>query len=134
MSTGPPRQTRSASVDDAASIAAVHIAAWQVAYAGLLAAAYLDALSEPAAAAARTAQWQAGLREGREVVVAQDDGGHVVAFASFGPSRDGDAGPGVGEVAAIYAHPAVWGAGYGRVVHDAALAHLAGAGHHEVTP
>lgn len=132
MSTGQPRAARSASVNDAAGIAAVHIAAWQGAYAGLLPATYLDALSEPATAAARTAQWQAGLRQGRDVAVAQDGGGRVVAFASLAPSRDGDAGPGVGEVTAIYAHPIIWGKGYGRVVHDAALAHLAAAGHRQV--
>lgn len=132
MSTGQPRQARLASVDDAAGIAAVHIAAWQGAYAGLLPATYLEALSEPATAAARTAQWEAGLRQGRDVAVVEDAGGLVAAFAIAARSRDGDAGPEVGEVAAIYAHPDVWGQGYGRAVHDAALAHLAAAGHHEV--
>lgn len=133
MSTGHPRDARSATVDDAAGISAVHIASWQGAYAGLLPATYLDALSEPAIAAARTQQWAVGLREGRDVAVVEDAGGQVVAFAIVTPSRDADAAPGVGEVPAIYCHPTAWGQGYGSAVHDAALAHLTRTGHHEVT-
>ena len=124
---------RLAGAGDAAGITAVHIAGWQAGYRGLLPQAFLDALSEPATVAQRTAQWTHALEQGRRVAVADDAEGQVVAFAITMASRDGDAGSGVGEVPAIYCHPDAWGAGHGRAVHDAALTELREAGYEEVT-
>lgn len=50
-----------------------------------------------------------------------EDAGVVAGFATTGPSRDEDAGPGTGEVNAIYLAPEAWGRGLG----SALLAHAA---------
>src|SRR4051812_32284506 len=44
------------------------------------------------------------------------DGGEVVGFTGFGPSRDDDAGADVGEVTSIYLAPQRWGRGGGRLL------------------
>ena len=130
---GDGADTRVADVGDAAGITAVHITSWQAGYRDLLPQTFLDALSEPATIEQRTAQWAGSLESGRRVIVAEDARGQVVAFAITMASRDDDAGASVGEIPAIYCHPDAWGAGYGRAVHDGALAELAGAGYDEVT-
>jgi GNAT superfamily N-acetyltransferase len=43
-----------------------------------------------------------------------DDGGRVVGFSTYGPSRDDDAPSATGEVPAIYLAPDVIGTGVGR--------------------
>lgn len=130
---GDGAQTRVARVDDASGTTAVHIAAWQAGYRGLLPRQFLDAMSEPASVEQRTAQWAAAIEGGRRVVIAEDAGGQVVAFAITMASRDDDATASVGEIPAIYCHPDAWGTGCGRAVHDGALVELAGAGYDEVT-
>lgn len=59
--------------------------------------------------------------------------GEVVGFAAVMSSRDDDASPKCGEVAAIYLYPEVWDRGIGRVLMDAALNRLAADGFTEVT-
>jgi ribosomal protein S18 acetylase RimI-like enzyme len=106
---------RRATPNDAAAIAAVHVRAWQAAYAHILAPDYLRALS----IADRTAHWgrilaQADNPSTTEVAVRAD--GRVAGFVSLGPSRDDGAGPADGEVWALYADPADWGQGFGRAL------------------
>jgi GNAT superfamily N-acetyltransferase len=64
---------------------------WREAYTGLVPAAYLDALDDPAGAARRRERWNQNLDGRRDVWVAVDSSGDaptVVGVASSGPSRD----------------------------------------------
>jgi GNAT superfamily N-acetyltransferase len=99
---------RPAHVADADAIAAVHVAAWQHAYRGMLPAELLDALSVTAWAQ-RWRRQLADLESGRTWVAGEP----VRGFVSVGPSRDDDAPAGTGELYALYVHPDVWGTGLG---------------------
>jgi GNAT superfamily N-acetyltransferase len=57
-----------------------------------------------------------------------EEGGRVVGFASFCPSRDEDAAEGTGEVPAIYVEPSAMGKGVGRELLEEATAELRLAG------
>jgi len=124
-------QIRTATLDDADSLAVIHIQTWQAAYAEILPAGYLAALD----LAAWIARWRRNLAAHKppaRTFVAEDNG-KIVGFASVGPYRAKDAlgdvmEPGVGEVYAIYAHPDSWSTGAGRALMDAAIAHLAESG------
>ncbi len=128
--TGPPRRgilapvtlvVRLAAAADAAGIAAVHVASWQRAYAGLVPQDHLDSLSVPD----RTRTWEQNLSRpaapGLVTLVAELDG-HAIGFASVGPSRDDDADPPTRELWGFYLHPSHWGAGHGHAVHAHVLA------------
>jgi GNAT superfamily N-acetyltransferase len=116
-------QIREAAIGDAAGIAAVHVESWRAAYAGILPQDYLDSL-EPVQ---RGAVWKRILSSqgGRELTVVAEDSYQIVGFANVCASRDADVTAGaVGEVAAIYLRPEVWGQGGGRQLMAAALAAL----------
>ncbi len=121
---------RKATVDDAAGIAAVHVASWQGAYRGQLPDEFLDAMAvEP-----RTRIWQQYLAaDGQAAFVAEDDGGRIVAFVHTMPARDDDADAATGEVTSIYASPSAWGTGAGRELMTAAVDHLRSAGYRTAT-
>jgi len=125
-------RVRRAEVGDAAAIARVHVGSWRVAYRGLIPQDYLDRLDPEE----RREMWARGLATSRwprsGTLVAEGDDG-VVGFTHIGPSRDDDADPTVGEVAALYALSAVWGTGVGRVLMAAALDGLSEAGYAQAT-
>lgn len=104
-------EVRAATPDDAASIAAVHVAAWRESYAGLLPEAMLSTLS----VGERTGRWARALRAMASVFVAERDG-EVVGFASACPQRDRTlAARGfTGEITAIYVLRRAQGWGVGR--------------------
>ncbi len=110
---------RTAAVDDAHAIAAVHVAGWQQGYRGLVAQGYLDVLSVED----REAGWARALEQGGAVLV-HEDAGRVDAFACYGPCRDPEVPAEAGEVYAFYVHPASWGSGIGRRLLAAAVADL----------
>ncbi len=112
---------RAAQVGDAAAIAAVHVAAWRSAYAGLLPSAYLAGLS----VIRNAAQFHAGIRAGRPVLVAEAEG-RVVGYASLGRART----PGLadGEIETLYVLDDWRDQGHGRDLMQAAAAHMAGTG------
>ena len=87
-------EIRRARPADAASIGAVHVAAWRSAYAGILPVAYLARLS----ALRQAAGYDATIRGGAGVFVATA-AGRVVGFATTGPARTKLAD---GEVETIY--------------------------------
>ncbi len=103
------------------------MASWRHAYRGLLPDDYLEKLSVGEREAQRLA-WFADPRPGSGVLVAEDDAGRVVGFATFGPSRDDDAPDGTGEVPAIYIDPADVGTGIGRQLIEETAAALRKAG------
>ena len=91
---------RLARATDAEQVAAVHVASWQWAYAGLLPAEELAGLS----VAERTDRWRATLggtgtgRTDRGATFVADLDGQVVGFVAVGPGRDDVGGQSVGEL------------------------------------
>ncbi|HVF03898.1 MAG TPA: GNAT family N-acetyltransferase [Frankiaceae bacterium] len=115
---------RRATPADAEAVARVQVATWRAAYAGLIPAPVLDALSVPAG----TARWDGLLRDPAVPTWVAEDGAEVVGFATAGPARDADA-PGAGEIYAAYVLPEAQGSGRGRALLDAGLAWMETAGH-----
>ena len=105
-------RVRAAVPGDAEAIAAVHVAAWQEAYAHVFPAEVLGALDP----APRARHWREGIRTGWTVLVTDDGSG----FVSVGPARDADE-PELGELYAIYVTPERWGSGAGRALMAAAV-------------
>ncbi len=116
---------RIADVDDAGSIARVHVRSWQEAYEGIVPADYLASLDPDV----RTRQWTEHLRQGphdhvrtwiAELPAAEPAeataGGApgVVGFLTLGPSRDEDADRRDLEIYSIYLDPGMWGRGIAR--------------------
>src|SRR4051812_34770384 len=113
---GSPVQIRSATVDDAAGLASVHIRSWQVAHRGIVPQERLDRM-DLAARTANTRGILADPRTAAEVRVVTDGTGTIVGFVNFGPLREDDLlHPTEGEIRAIYADPGHWGAGVGRLL------------------
>ena len=125
------RLVRPAVPQDARAIAAVHVATWRDAYAGLLPGDVLDGLD----AGERAETWRGRLAalpddtSGVFVFVVELDA-EVRGFVSGGPSRDGGAG---GEVYAIYVDPRFQGRGGGSRLLEAAARQLAGSGFAEAS-
>lgn len=116
---------------DADAVGEIHVASWQVGYAGQMPGEYLDGLS----IADRQRTWRQRLQhptgQSRTVVVEADR--EVAGFSLFGPSRDDDAGDGTAELYAIYLHPRHWGRGLGRVLDDHIFTALQTQGYRLVT-
>jgi GNAT superfamily N-acetyltransferase len=115
-------EIRPAQAADALGVATVHVRSWQAAYKGLLPDLYLDQLDVER----RRAGWARNIDEAdwprTGTLVATEASGNVVGFAHVGPARDDDVDPlVVGELAAIYALPDVWGSGVGRRLMAAAV-------------
>lgn len=109
---------RPARPDDAAAIAAVHVAAWRSAYAGLLPAEYLARMSS----VRHAAQAHAAISGGHGVLVAEE-GREVVGFCTVGRPRT----PGLadGEVETLYVADDHREQGHGRALLQAGAAWLA---------
>ena len=120
---------RAATADDAEAIAEASLRAWEEGFRGIV----------PPEIDARQA-WdpdrvRARLREeGRQTghAVAELDG-RIMGYLVFGPSRDPDASPSVGEIWALYVHPDAWRRGLGRALLAHAIGQLRGLGFREVT-
>lgn len=101
---------RTALIEDASSIAEVHIESWRQGYRGLLPERLLADLSVQQ----REVMWMGLLAKGKPlaIVVAEVDG-QVVGFATFGPCRNEKSGAADHELWALYVHPSHWSAGVG---------------------
>lgn len=113
---------RLASIDDASAIAAVHVAAWRAAYAGLMPQTVLDELNVEQ----RTAGWQRSLSSSGPAItsVVTDASNTVVGFAHYGLARDATyMDQHRGELFAINLRPDAWRRGLGRQLCDEVLAH-----------
>jgi ribosomal protein S18 acetylase RimI-like enzyme len=106
---GVEARVRRATVDDAATIAAIHAETWRAAYAHAFPADYLEGLSVHH----RRELWKRTLAGGTfDVFVAQLEDA-AAGFVSSGPAED-DSAP--GELFALYVLPAAWGKGLGRAL------------------
>jgi ribosomal protein S18 acetylase RimI-like enzyme len=117
------QMVRRALIDDAASIAHVHVESWRTTYRDLLPAEFLASLSE----AGYTERWQRVIGDGSSRVYVVEDEGGVVGFASCGRERAGETGFG-GELYAIYVLEAAQRRGHGRELVRAAVTGLRGMG------
>ena len=121
---------RRATVDDAAQIAAVRIAAWQAAYRGIIPDFILDSLSETATANRVVPR----LTDPTRNVFVDEEKGRILGFVMFGPTRDEETDPAhVAELYTIYLRPEHWGKGRGAALCALALTTLRDLGFEEVT-
>jgi L-amino acid N-acyltransferase YncA len=113
---------RQAVASDAPAIAEVHVAAWRVAYAGLLPAGLLNSLD----VAQRAGDWARRIEASGDgaFVLVLELAGSVRGFVSAGPSRERES-LGSAEVYAIYIHPGYQGGGAGSHLLTAAIRRLA---------
>ncbi len=109
---------------DADAIAAIRVAGWRTAYAGIIEDAVLQRLDPVAEAARRRAEWAA-----HPTPRVAEHGGEVVGFAISCPYRQDDADPGDGEIAALYVAPGHWSLGIGSALLVDALTQLGERGH-----
>ncbi len=101
-----------ATPEDARQVAEIHVEAWRAAYAGIVPAGYLAALSVDK----REAMWSACIAAGKpELLLAKADG-TVTGWLSFGRCRDEGSADTQAEVWAIYVRPASWSSGTGRAL------------------
>ncbi len=107
---------REARLEDASTIARVHIDVWRETYQGIIPDSYLAQLSY----AKRTKQWEQALVDQRMYVVELED--EVVGFAQGGPNRR-DARE--GELYAIYVLRASQGQGLGKALFQRIIEDLA---------
>lgn len=111
---------------DCAAVAEVRVEGWRSAYRGLLPAAYLAAMDVGEDAEVRREHLA---RAGERVVhLVAERAGKVIGWAAFGPDRSPDAGPGDGELYALYVRPEVVGTGAGRALMDEVVARAAARG------
>lgn len=116
---------RPATDSDISEVAAIKVESWRHAYAGIVPAAVLDALT----AQEVREQWlgTGGADFTSCVLVAERDD-DILGYAMFGPVRDVAADYG-GQLYAIYLRPAVMRGGIGSALFRAASARLGAQGH-----
>jgi ribosomal protein S18 acetylase RimI-like enzyme len=112
---------RLATIEDADTIAAIHVRTWQTAYEGIVPAQFLAALSIQE----RANMWRIVISEDHGIVLLAASPHGEVGFISFGPSRDED-GREKAEIYAIYVLPQLWHQGMGRKLLDEAERRLEG--------
>lgn len=109
---------RVARVDDAESIARLHIASWRDVYRAVLPAAFLDRLDLDA----RRAVWAAQLTEPGAMVLLAESASDLIGFCACGPTRDADSDPGVcWEIYNFHVTPHLRGRGVGGELFSEAL-------------
>jgi L-amino acid N-acyltransferase YncA len=103
-------RVRGAAIADAAAIAQVHVDTWRTTYKGIMTDESLASLSYDQ----RQQTWEAAIRSPvrSTVLVAEDDSGQVVGFASCGAARGENEFE--GELYAIYVTQSAQGKGIGR--------------------
>lgn len=114
-------QTVPATPDDAEGIAVAHVLAWQDAYRGMVADAFLDAMRVQDGAA----RWRSIIQDPECAVLVAKSEGKVHGFVSFGRHREPGSKPAEGEIWTLYVHPHSWRGGVGRQLISHALATLA---------
>ncbi len=113
---------RDATLDDAAALARVHVAAWRAGYRGMMPDAFLDAL-DPTTRGDRWRAILAGRGRDKRLFVAVE-GDELVGFADVGPLRPAPERD-RGELYAINVHPRAWGSGVSVLLLDRATRALA---------
>ncbi|WP_110950731.1 GNAT family N-acetyltransferase [Pseudomonas bohemica] len=122
---------RAAQVEDAAQLARIHLQTWQATYVDLLSERYLCGLS--AGVERRAIALGEAIASRKMSILVVEQGGQLVAWASFGSSRDADALASTGELRAINLLPRVWSQGIGRQLWQEVRQQLIAAGFTQAT-
>ena len=122
-------QVRFATLQDASAVAALHVNACRMAYAGQVPDAHWDATPMPK----RVAFWKEAIEYGEPQVMVATEGRDIVGFVGFDRSRDPKSKNTTGEIWAIYAAPERIGQGVGLALWDAAREGIEEEGCTEVT-
>ena len=120
---------RPAIARDAKSIAEIHVATWQAAYADLMPADYLASVNVEK----RFAFWREAIEFSDPQLLVALDGEKIVGFVGFDRSRDAGSKSSTGEIWAMYVSPAHWGMGLGLALWDGAREGLKEEGCTQVT-
>jgi len=104
---------RPAREEDIADLVDVHIASWRAAYRGQVPDEVLDGLD--ATRGRRDRIWREMLADDRQRALVAERDGKVVGFVNLGPAHP-PVDPAIGELHAIYLHPAAWDQGVGRAL------------------
>jgi ribosomal protein S18 acetylase RimI-like enzyme len=112
LATHPAMRIEPATLVDAHAVAAIHVDAWRVAYASILSAEYLAALSVEE----RATQWRRCISAGEPELLVARDVGSVLGWICFGASSDEGAPSSEAELLALYAAPSAWSTGVGRAL------------------
>lgn len=102
---------RSANIQDATSIAQIHIDSWRAAYRGIVPDAFLDDLDIKQ----KTKKWSTILAESQSKTFVMESEGKITAWLSYGRCRD-DGSEGFGEIWALYVSPEKWRFGHGSAL------------------
>lgn len=109
-------------ITDAAGIAEIHVLSWQDTYRDQMPDEMLDSLDIED----RTGRWKDMLENPKGtwygIVAAKDD--KIIGWCTFGPSRDENTSEKIGEIQAIYVHPAFLGIGAGSLMMEEAKKQL----------
>jgi ribosomal protein S18 acetylase RimI-like enzyme len=110
---------RRATPEDAQAVAAVHVAAWRFAYAGLMPDSYLNGLSVDK----RASFWRRSLEEPNPgTLIVAERHNEITGFCFFGPTRDADGtDKETGEILSLNVDPNHWRKGVGRALCDVVL-------------
>lgn len=122
-----PTTVRTATIDDALTIARIRVDTWRVAYAGRIDEAVLAGLDAEPEGARRRERWDEFHHDPRGTELIAEVDGAAAGWAAIGPSVDEEF-PEHGQVYAIYALPHHWGAGVGHALMDASEQFLRTAG------
>jgi ribosomal protein S18 acetylase RimI-like enzyme len=114
---------------DVPAVARTVVAAWKVAYRGIVSNAFLDGLDVE-----ETEQvWHEIVEMGDRTNLVVEVDRQAIGFVGFGAARDEDTDPAqVAEVYGIYVHPDHWRTGAGSALMEAALERLRQDGYTEV--
>jgi len=115
---------RLASIDDCSDLAALHVLAWQQAYAGLLPEEFLNELDTDK----RREMWRQTLRNNDVSVFLDFNDDTLIGFAACGICNDVDAKPEWGELGALYYLQSYWGTGRAAILYQQARDHLRACG------
>lgn len=107
---------RPATARDAKAIAEIHVATWQAAYADLMPADHLKAMTLDK----RLAYWREAIEFSEPQLLVATDGDSVAGFVGFDRSRDAATPSTTGEIWAMYVSPKHWRQGAGLALWDGA--------------
>ncbi|MGL5742819.1 MAG: GNAT family N-acetyltransferase [Legionella sp.] len=118
---------RTAALEDARTIAQIHICSWQKMYRDFIPETILENLSIEE----RTQQWSELIGQDVKVLIMEIDK-QIIGFASICTFRDFGSDPLMGEISAIYLHPDYWRKGLGTQLCMAAITELAHLGYRKI--